>query len=62
MFPHLDLAGLVLTFLRMASFDISGDANDGQRVDAYEAEEQCEEAIYLERHSQKQLLIHYTAS
>lgn len=49
LFSDLNLFGLVLTFVWMTSFDISGDANDGQSVDAYKAEEQREEAIYLER-------------
>lgn len=34
--------------MRVASLDVSGDADNGQGVDADEAEEQREEAIYLE--------------
>lgn len=37
-----------LTFARVASFDVSGDADNGQGVDARQAEEQSEETVYLE--------------
>lgn len=36
-----------LTFARVASLDVSGDADDSQSVDAREAEEQREEAVHL---------------
>lgn len=38
----------VVTFVRVASLDVSGDADHGQRVDADEAKEQREEAVHLE--------------
>lgn len=38
----------VLTFVRVASLDVPGDADHSQRVDADETKEQREEAIYLE--------------
>lgn len=41
---------LALTFLRVASLDVSCNADDRQCVDAHEAKEQREEAVHLERH------------
>lgn len=48
----------VLTFVRVASLDVSGDADHSQRVDADETKEQREEAIYLEEDRTRGPLIH----
>lgn len=42
------LRSLDLTFARVASLDVSGDADNGQGVDARQAEKQGEETVYLE--------------
>lgn len=36
----------------MASFDVSGDADNGQGVDARQAEKQSEETVYLEENGE----------
>lgn len=53
MFSHLKSRRLDLTFARVASLDVSGDADNGQGVDACQAEEQSEETIYLEENKKK---------
>lgn len=47
MFCHFSSGRLGLTFVRVASLDVSGDADNGQGVDACKAKEQGEETIYL---------------
>lgn len=42
-----------LTFARVASLDVSGDADNGQGVDACQAEKQGEETVYLEEKHRK---------
>lgn len=46
-FSHLIWGGLGLTSARVASLDVSGEADNGQGVDARQAEEQGEETVYL---------------
>lgn len=53
MFSLLNSGRLDLTFARVASLDVSGDADNGQGVDACQAEEQSEETIYLEENKKK---------
>lgn len=43
--------GNVPAFTRMASLDVSGDADDGERVDAAETENQREETVHLRDNS-----------
>lgn len=52
-FSHVNWGKSDLTFVCVASLDISGDANDSQGVDACEAKEQREETIYLKRDREK---------
>lgn len=47
------LRSLDLTFARVASLDVSGDADNRQGVDACQAEKQGEETIYLEEKTQR---------
>lgn len=51
-FSHLISGGLGLTSAWVASLDVSGDADNGQGVDARQAEEQGEETIYLEENGE----------
>lgn len=48
MLSHMKSGRLDLTFVWMASLDVSGDADNGQSVDACKAEKQGEETVYLE--------------
>ena len=50
----LESGRLDLTFVWMASLDVSGDADNGQGVDAGKAEEQREETIYLEENRERE--------
>lgn len=52
-FPRLNSGRLDLTFVWVASLDVSGDADNGQGVDACKAEEQGEETVYLEENGER---------